>query len=150
MRKILTVILVAALIFITQSSLAADANQLEINKSNVVAFYTEAFNHLDFDAAAKYLGNQYIQHSTHVADGKEGLKAFIQMLRTKYPQTHVSIKKVFADGDYVILYVNFIMQNNTKGFATMDIFRLANGKIVEHWGVSEVIPEKLANSNDVF
>lgn len=52
-----------------QSSLAIRVNQLETNKKNVVEFYNVAFNQLNFAGAAKYLGKQYIQHSTHVADG---------------------------------------------------------------------------------
>lgn len=148
MNKILK-ILIISLLFI-QQLYAANVSQQEINKNNVIAFYNAAFNQLNFKSASKYIGNKYIQHSTHVADGPEGLKNFIQMLHDKFPKTHAEIKRVFIDDNYVILYVHFIMQPNTKGFATVDIFRLENGKIVEHWGVSQAIPEKLANSNGVF
>lgn len=150
MRKVLKAILTLIIISVLQPSFAISSAQIELNKKNVIAFYDAAFNQLNFKMASKYLGVRYIQHSTHVADGREGLKNFIQMLHDKFPYTHAKIERIFTDGNYVILYVHFIMQSNTKGFAMVDIFRLEKGKIVEHWGVSQLIPEKLANSNGVF
>jgi predicted SnoaL-like aldol condensation-catalyzing enzyme len=143
-------IILFALITIPFSCYASDYNkQLETNKKNVIAFYNAAFNHLDFDSASKYLGDEYKQHSPSVEDGKNGLKNFIQILQDKFPRTHVDIKRSFSDRDYVILHVNFIM-NNKPGLAVIDIFKLKDGKIVEHWGVSQDIPEKSANTNGMF
>ncbi len=72
------------------------------------------------------------------------------MLRARYPHVHADIKKTFSDKNYVILYVHFVLVPHTNGYATVDIFRLDKDKIVEHWGVSELIPNKLANSNGIF
>jgi len=128
----------------------ADAQQQETNKKNVVEFYEKALNQKDFEAASKYLGPRYTQHNPAAADGPEGLKAFIQFLREKFPNSHSEIKRVFADGDNVVVHVHAIREPGTRGRAIIDIFKLENGKIVEHWDVAQDIPEKAANPNGMF
>ena len=123
---------------------------LAANKRNVVEFYEKAINQKDFDAASKYLGSRYIQHNPVAADGPEGLKAFIGFLRAKFPNAKSEIKRVFAEGDYVILHVHAVREPGTRGRAIIDIFRLENGKIVEHWDVAQDVPEKAANPNGMF
>jgi predicted SnoaL-like aldol condensation-catalyzing enzyme len=68
------------------------------------------------------------------------------------PPAHAAdeIKRVFADGDYVILHVHAVREPGTRGVAVVDIFKLENGKIVEHWDVVQPIPEKAANTNGMF
>ena len=124
--------------------------QQEINKQNVIEFYDIAINQKDFDAASKYLGSRYTQHNPTAADGPEGLKAFIQFLRENYPDAHSEIKRVFADDDYVILHVHSIREPGTRGRAIFDLFKLENGKIVEHWDTVQDIPEQSANPNGMF
>jgi len=122
----------------------------EQNKRNVLEFYDKALNQKDFDAASAYFGPHYIQHNPTARDGIEGFKAFLQFLRDKFPDSHSEIKRAFADGDYVILHVHAVREPGTRGFAIVDIFRLENGKIVEHWDVRQEIPETAANSNGMF
>jgi len=131
-------------------TLAADAQQMEANKKIVVDFYEKAINQKDFDAAAKYFGPRYVQHNPRAADGPDGLKAFIGFLKAKFPNYKSTIKKVFADGDYVILHVHNVATPGSRGAAIVDIFKLENGKIVEHWDVRQEIPEKAANNNGMF
>jgi predicted SnoaL-like aldol condensation-catalyzing enzyme len=57
---------------------------------------------------------------------------------------------VFADGDYVILHVHAVRVPGTRGNAIVDIFKLENGKIVEHWDVIQEIPGEAANPNGMF
>ena len=59
-------------------------------------------------------------------------------------------KRVFADGDFVILHVHGVREPGERGVAIIDIFRLEKGKIVEHWDVVQPIPEKPANNNGMF
>jgi predicted SnoaL-like aldol condensation-catalyzing enzyme len=132
------------------NGLAADAAQMEANKKTVVAFYEAAINQRDFEAASAYLGPRYVQHNPGAADGPEGLKAFLSFLREKAPNHHSDIKSVFADGDHVILHVHNVREPGTRGAAIVDIFKLEQGKIVEHWDVRQDIPEKTANPNGMF
>ena len=126
------------------------APQHEANKKNVVEFYDKALNQKDFEAAARHLGPRYTQHNPVAADGPEGLKAFIQFLRDKFPNARSEIKRVFAEGDYVIVHVHAIREPGTRGRAIIDIFKLENGKLVEHWEVAQDVPEKAANANGMF
>jgi predicted SnoaL-like aldol condensation-catalyzing enzyme len=129
---------------------APDAKQMEENKQIVAAFYEAGLNQKDFDAASKYLGPRYTQHNPAVVDGPEGLKAFITFLKDKFPNNRSEIKRIFADGDYVILHVHAVREPGTRGNAIVDIFKLENGKIVEHWDVIQPVPEKAANDNGMF
>jgi len=126
------------------------AADLAANKKAVVEFYEQAINRKDFDAASKYLGPRYIQHNPTAPDGAEGLKGFIGFLRSKFPDSKSEIKRVFAEGDYVILHVHSVREPGTRGRAIVDIFRLENGKIVEHWDVAQDVPEKATNPNGMF
>ena len=143
-------IAVIALALTALSAAAADAQQQEANKKIVVEFYDKAINQKDFDAASKYLGARYTQHNPNAADGPEGLKAFLQFLKEKFPSSRSEIKRVFADGDYVILHVHAVREPGSRGNAIVDIFKLENGKVVEHWDVVQPIPEKAANNNGMF
>jgi len=145
-----TLALAAALAFTALASGAADAQQQEANKKAVVEFYEKALNQKDFEAASKYLGPRYTQHNPNAADGPEGLKAYLQFLKEKFPGSRSEIKRVLADGDYVILHVHAVREPGTRGNAIIDIFKLENGKVVEHWDVVQPIPEKAANTNGMF
>jgi predicted SnoaL-like aldol condensation-catalyzing enzyme len=150
MTRIVRILAVAALALAMTSVQGAGAQQQETNKKNVVEFYEKALNQKDFEAASRYLGPRYTQHNPGAADGPEGLKAFIQFLREKFPNSRSEIKRVFADGDNVIVHVHAIREPGTRGRAIIDIFKLENGKIVEHWDVAQDIPEKAANPNGMF
>jgi len=129
---------------------AADPTTQEANKKAVLEFYDAALNRKDFDAAAKFFGPHYIQHNPTAPDGIEGFKGFLGFLREKFPDSRSEIKRALADGDYVILHVHSVREKGARGRAIVDIFRLENGKIVEHWDVVQEIPEKAANSNGMF
>ena len=126
-------------------------NIMERNKKAALEFYDLAINKKDYEAASKYLGSGYKQHNPLVGDGKEGFGAFLAMLRKDFPQAHSEVKRVFADGNYVIIHVHSIRVPNTPGRAIFDCFRFDdNGKVVEHWDAIQDIPVKAAHSNGMF
>ncbi|HUL86743.1 MAG TPA: nuclear transport factor 2 family protein [Pseudolabrys sp.] len=130
--------------------LAGNTAQEEANKKVVIDLYEKGINQKDFEAAAKNFGPRYVQHNPRAADGPEGFKAFIGFLKAKFPNYHSEIKRVFADDDFVILHVHNVPEPGQRGAAIVDIFRLENGKVVEHWDVRQDIPEQSANSNTMF
>ena len=139
-----------SLLIASPAALAADAKQMEENKKIVAAFYDAAVNQKDFEKASQYLGARYIQHNPLAADGREGFEGFITFLKDKFPNNRSEIKRIFADGDYVIVHVHAVREPGTRGNAIVDIFKLENGKVVEHWDVIQPIPEKAANDNGMF
>ena len=132
------------------AALAADAATQEANKKTVLEFNEAGVHQKDFDAAAKFFGPNYIQHNPTAPDGIDGFKGFLAFIKERAPNAKSEIKRVFADGDYVILHVHSVRDPGTRGRAIVDIFRLENGKIVEHWDVVQDIPEKAANANGMF
>jgi predicted SnoaL-like aldol condensation-catalyzing enzyme len=125
-------------------------SQLEANKKTVLEFYDLIINKKDYAAAQPYIGSYYRQHNPVVAEGPEGLAAFIAWLKTEYPEARSEVKQIFADGDYVILHVHSMRPPNPRGRAIIEIFRLEEGKIVEHWDTIQEIPETSANDNGMF
>ena len=150
MRRVAYILALGSLLFATSAAIAADAAQMEANKKTVIDFYDKAINQKDFEAAKVHFGSKYTQHNPRAKDGPEGLKGFIAFLKAKFPQYHSTFKRVFADGDYVIVHVHNIPAPGHRGRAIIDIFRLENGKIVEHWDVAQDIPEKAMNDNTMF
>ena len=122
----------------------------EANKKVAQEFYDTIINKKDFESARKYIGKNYKQHNPLVADGPEGLKAFIEFLKTNFPEARSEIKRTLADGDYVVLHVHSVRPPNMRGRAIIEIFRLEDGKIDEHWDVIQEIPESSANPNGMF
>ncbi len=106
-------------------------------------------NKKDFESARKFMGNSYIQHNPRVADGPDGLKAHIEDLRINFPDVRSEIKKVIAERDYVVLHVHS-RRTPIRQLAIIEIFRLENGKIAEHWDVVQEIPETSLNPNGMF
>ena len=148
--RIIVVAIAGMLMLATTPSFAADATTQEVNKKTVLEFYEQGINRKDFDAAAKFIGPRYVQHNPTAPDGLDGFKAFLSFLREKFPDSHSEIKRAFAEGDCVILHVHSVREKGSRGRAIIDIFKLEDGKIVEHWDVAQDIPEKSANGNGMF
>ena len=108
---------------------------------------------VDEPKAAGYLrqGLSESGYAVEVApNGPDGLKRLVTLLKEKFPNAHSEIKRVIAEGDYVVLHVHAVRAPGERGRAIVDIFKLENGKIVEHWDVIQDVPEKAANDNTMF
>jgi predicted SnoaL-like aldol condensation-catalyzing enzyme len=150
MRIIPIVMSMLTLIALAPTAWSAAPAQLAANKRLVVAFYDAAINRKDYDLAVTFLGPEYKQHNPTAGDGAAGLKSFIEFLKAKFPTQHGDIKQIIAEGNLVALHVHSTRGDGTAGRAIVDIFRVANGKVVEHWDVIQDIPEKSANVNGMF
>jgi predicted SnoaL-like aldol condensation-catalyzing enzyme len=136
---------------ISGANLRKEVSILEQNKKIVTSFYDMAFNqHMPKEAMQEYVGSDYIQHNPFVGTGKQPFIDFFIEFQKKHPKSHAEIKRVLAEGDLVTVHVHSTLEQEDRGRAVMDIFRLENGKIVEHWDVGQPIPEKSANDNTMF
>jgi predicted SnoaL-like aldol condensation-catalyzing enzyme len=154
---------IVAVIALTLAAVAAIASadrydaekaRLERNKQTVIAFYTMSVNGHDPEGAVqKYVGAEYRQHNPFVGDGKEAFIAFFKDRSQRVPKARVEIKRVVAEGDFVVVHVHHRDPTGGKGRATMDWFRLdPDGKIVEHWDVGQIVPQdnEVKNRNTMF
>lgn len=142
---------VFATAMIFANSVMAAVATAEQNKKTVTDFYNLAFNqHKPTEAAKKYIGSQYIQHNPNVPNGAEAFYGYFEGYFKQNPKSHVEFKHVIADGDVVALHLISKKDDKDRGRAIVDIFRLENGKIVEHWDVIQDIPEKTVSGNPML
>ena len=127
-----------------------NVREKEKNKKMVVDFYNEVFNKHNIDIIPKYVSADYKQHNPFVADGRKAFMDFFKEDFVKNPNSSAEIKRVVAEGDTVALHVHSRTNSQDKGVAIVDIFRIKDGKIVEHWDVIQEIPNEAANNNTMF
>jgi predicted SnoaL-like aldol condensation-catalyzing enzyme len=126
-------------------------DQLETNKRIVLEWHEFAIDQRKpEEAVAKYLGPHYRQHNPGAADGPEPFIRFVKRFAQTYPDFRMESKRIIAEGNYVVLHSHMIRKPGDRGMAVVDIFRLENGKIVEHWDVVQEVPENPANDNTMF
>jgi predicted SnoaL-like aldol condensation-catalyzing enzyme len=126
-------------------------NQAEANKAVVGDFYDLAFNQKQpEEAARKYIGPYYRQHNPQVGDGPEPFIQYVRGFAQAFPDFRSEFKRFIAEGELVVVHSNLIPQPGSRGMAVIDIFRLEDGKIVEHWDVIQDVPESAANANTMF
>lgn len=125
--------------------------QAENNKKIVTDFYEGVFlKHQVKAYADQYIGEKYTQHNPHVPDGKVPFVNYFTGHFKENPDAKSVIKRAVAEGDLVFLHVHSTQNAQDRGVAVVDIFRVENGKIVEHWDVQQEVPANAANSNTMF
>jgi len=122
--------------------------QEEFNKKLVADFYQQLFGDKDLSAIDKYLKDDYIQHNPAAADGALALKQVLTEWFRDAPKEKIDIHHLGADGDFVYIHLRSV--RGTKVLSVIDIFRIENGKIAEHWDVIQEVPEKSANPHPMF
>jgi predicted SnoaL-like aldol condensation-catalyzing enzyme len=102
------------------------------------------------EAFEKHVVPGYIQHNPMAATGRDAVIGFLGAWVQQNPKLRYDFKRVFVDGDHVILHAHLTMSPEDRGTAVVDILRAENGKFVEHWDVLQPVPENPANTNTMF
>ena len=124
---------------------------LEANKRLVKEYYELVFNEgKPQEAVERYVGPRYIQHNPQAADGPEAFVSFVNWYRGQFPELSVDIKRLIAEGDLVVTHSLIRTSADDRGTAATDIFRVEDGKVVEHWDVLQPVPADSANDNTLF
>jgi predicted SnoaL-like aldol condensation-catalyzing enzyme len=104
----------------------------ETNKALVVQAFDTLFNQRDYARAEGFWSAKYIQHSAHIASGREGLFGLIKSLPSTLRYEH---GLVVAEGDYVLLHGRFSGHGLPAPWIVVDIVRVEEGRLAEHWDV---------------
>jgi predicted SnoaL-like aldol condensation-catalyzing enzyme len=102
------------------------------------------------EAFMTYVAEDYIQHNPHAQDGRAAALAHLGPVFDANPGLKVEIKRIFGDARHVAVHYHSVMQPGTRGFAAVDMFRVENCRIVEHWDVIQPMPETSANPHPMF
>ena len=137
------------------------------NVKVVVDFFQHLMNEHDFDYTLKKYGDgSYTQHNRAIPSEMSGLIGYVKTLTKRFPEYSFDVKRIFADGDFVILHSHTTMKanhrgNERKGFIITDTFKLKDGKLKEHWDAIQPIDMfsrllflltggSIANNNSTF
>jgi len=122
----------------------------QANLDHVLAMYRDVLIALDSSRVDDYIQSDYIQHSMLAEPGVQALKDWLDARRIDSPDAVQTIHRAFVDGDHVIVHVHVVRWKGDTGFAVVDIFRMEDGMIVEHWDVLQEIPTSPINPNGMF
>jgi predicted SnoaL-like aldol condensation-catalyzing enzyme len=121
------------------------------NKKLVHDFYDLAFNgHKPREAAKRYIGDRYIQHNPFVPNGVAPFVDYFEGYFREHPKSHVVFSHIVAEGDLVVLHLNSKADGKDRGRRLPTFSASKMGKIVEHWDVTQDVPDKMANGNKMF
>ena len=102
------------------------------NKALVIEAFDTLFNKRDYVAAERFWSDRYIQHSAHIAPGRDGL---FNLIRSAPDTLRYENQLIVAEGDYVIAHGRFSGIGRPAAWIAADIVRMEDGKLAEHWDV---------------
>jgi predicted SnoaL-like aldol condensation-catalyzing enzyme len=118
--------------FTTHTELTMPTTTPEQNKALVLEAFDTLFNKRDYAAAERFWSPTYIQHSAHIAPGRDGLFALI---RSSPATLRYENQLIVAEGDYVIAHGRFTGSGRPAAWVAADIVRFEGGLLQEHWDV---------------
>jgi predicted SnoaL-like aldol condensation-catalyzing enzyme len=119
------------------------------NKALVLEAFDTLFNKRDYAAAERFWSSDYIQHSAHIAPGREGL---FDLIKSLPPTLKYEPGTIVAEGNVVIVHGRFSNFGLPANWIAADIVRLENGILVEHWDViqDEATEERSISRQPMF
>lgn len=148
-RKVIAMLSMLMMGISFQAQAQRNIRQEEANKKLVLNFYQKLFGDKDLSAIDKYIAEDYIQHNPTVGDGREALKNAAKGWFVGAKKELVDIPHSAGEGDLVFLHIRRHLSEG-KDRAIVDIFRVKNNKIVEHWDVIQDTPDNAVNDHPMF
>ncbi|MBB2903359.1 putative SnoaL-like aldol condensation-catalyzing enzyme [Kineococcus radiotolerans] len=112
--------------------LPGSRQQAEANKQLVLTAFDTLFNHRDYDTAATYWSEDYLQHSAHIAPGRRGLFDLVKNSPTDLAH---EAELVMAENDLVMVRGRFSGTGRHAAWIAVDLVRIEDGRLKEHWDV---------------
>ena len=124
----------------------------EQNKALVLRLYSEAFNQDKTDVVRELVAADYVQHDESVPGGADGQVRQFQDLKAKIPGAVATVKRTAADRDLVAVHwhASATPADEASGEAKVDLYRVGNGRLVEHWSITQTVPATTASGNSLF
>jgi len=124
--------------------------QEQANLDFVLKMFEQVLTPMDSGTVERFIHADYIQHNPMAEPGRGGLKRFLDMIREQTPEAVHDVKRAFVDGDHVTVHYHVRRWPGDAGWAVIDIFRLEDGLIAEHWDVMQDVVEGGPNPNGMF
>jgi len=130
----------------TKDAQGVTAKNREVVTEFARLFYTERNVPKAFE---NFVVEDYVQHNPGLEDGRA---AAIEALSPMFsePGRKFEIKRILVDGDMAIIHVHAIPKPGDRGAAVFDMYRLENGKIVEHWDAIQAVPDDSVSKHPMF
>lgn len=101
------------------------------------------------EAFERYVSADYIQHNPSAENGREAAISFFEgFLNTS--AILMSVKRMIVEDDMVAVHMHLQLDSDSPGFAVIDVWRIDNGNIVEHWDVIQEVPKATVSGNSMF
>ena len=122
----------------------------EANLALVMGLFEHVLGPMDSARVDDFIAPGYIQHSQLAPPGRDALKGFLDMIRKETPEAVHDVKRAFVDGDHVTVHYHVRRWPGDLGWAVIDIFRVEDGLIAEHWDVLQDVTEGGPNPTGPF
>lgn len=120
------------------------------NRSVVADFARLFYAERDVQQAFEsWVAPGYIQHNPGIADGRDAAVAALAPMFAEAGR-EFRIKRILVDGDMAVIHVHAIPKPGAPGASVFDMYRLENGRIVEHWDAIQPVPDRSANDHPMF
>ncbi len=123
---------------------------LNKNKDAAVSFLEMASTGKVDEAYSKFVGDGFKHHNPYFEGSAEALRAAMKENAIQNPRKAIDVKRVIAEGEFVMVHFLVKHKLDELGAAVMQIFRFENGKIVEMWDLGQEIPEETPNQHGMF
>jgi len=143
-------VVLSAVALLAACAPAKPADPTERNRAVIEDFARVFYAEKDVRRAFEtHVAADYIQHNPGIADGRAAAIAALAPMFAAAGATF-EVKRILVDGDMAVIHLFGRGNPETTGAAVADIYRLKDGKIVEHWDVLQPMPETSANAHPMF